>query len=74
MHTIIVLAQVMNINNPQGKASVLYISLHTYFTMLLFVNKIVLKFACIVIMSDHISKCLNNLGFDQTLCQGSHEL
>ena len=63
MHTNIVLAQVMN---HQGKASVLYISLHTL--------QIVLKFACIVIMSAHISKCLNILRFDQTFCQDNCEL
>ena len=46
MDTNIVLAQVMNINSPQGKASVLYISVHTL--------QVVLKFACIVLMSAHI--------------------
>ena len=52
------MVQVMNIKSCQGKASVLYIPLHAL--------QIVLKFACIAIMFDHISKRLNILGFDQT--------
>ena len=32
------------------------------------------QFDYIVVMSDHISKCLNSLVFDHTFCQDSHEL
>ena len=58
MQTNIVLPQVINIISPQGKA-------RFYFILnLLFVNEIVLKFAYLVIVSDHIPKYLNILALD----------
>ena len=33
-----------------------------------------LEVSYIVVMSDHFSKCLNTLAFDQTLCQENCEL